>query len=435
MLANIKYKGIKVRRHGSHLYQGEDKFTGTVRYSVVGSLNREEVRHSLGTEEKAVAVRRVAKLERAIAEGPTSPAWHELNESLPATAFKFFADRCGVSITGHKATSQTTWGDLCGAYELEMERTVANKLRGAGREEGIMSPNTRSRYRQCIVHFSKFLADVNTPLTRIEPSTIEKYKVERHKDIIKLKQSRGGSSIALDVAILHRIFNFALSKQMMQGKNPIDLSKESKPGKNPRNPARPFNAEELALIREAAGEDKFTFLFWTGLRGSDALNLRWENVHFNRGANGEVEIMTQKRTKLAIIPLSTELREALQEVHQARKPPKDDRVLYNPETGEAFTSRKRLYERAKALGIRAGVKRVTPHCFRDTFACDMLARGEDIYGVAKMLADTVETVEKHYAQFVLAARDAAQHRMDNGLGIEERGKIAQQRGGKVLSFR
>jgi integrase len=145
--------------------------------------------------------------------------------------------------------------------------------------------------------------------------------------------------------------------------------------------------------------------------------------------------MTQKRSKLAIIPLSTELRNALEEEDQIRKPRKEVRVLYNPETGESFTSRKRLYERTKALGVRAGVKRVTPHCFRDTFACDMLARGEDIYGVAKMLADTVDTVEKHYAQFVLAARDAAQHRMDNGLGIEERGKLAEQRGPKVINFR
>jgi integrase len=81
------------------------------------------------------------------------------------------------------------------------------------------------------------------------------------------------------------------------------------------------------------------------------------------------------------------------------------------------------------------VRRATPHCFRDTFATDMLARGEDLYGVAKRLADTTDTVEKHYAQFVVAARDAAQNRMDNGLGIEERGRLAQQRGRKVIKFR
>lgn len=64
--------------------------------------------------------------------------------------------------------------------------------------------------------------------------------------------------------------------------------------------------------------------------------------------------------------------------------------------------------RIKAMGIRAGMKRLTPHFFRDTFACDMLARGTSIYDVAKMLADTVETVDKHYAEFVPAARDAIQ---------------------------
>jgi integrase len=53
-------------------------------------------------------------------------------------------------------------------------------------------------------------------------------------------------------------------------------------------------------------------------------------------------------------------------------------VLYNPETNKPFTSRWRLYARIVALGERAGVIRATPHCLRDTFACDMLARGASI---------------------------------------------------------
>ena len=44
-----------------------------------------------------------------------------------------------------------------------------------------------------------------------------------------------------------------------------------------------------------------------------------------------------------------------------------------------------------------------------------------------MLADTVETVEKHYAEFVPAARDAIQVRMDSGVGIEEQAELAQQK--------
>lgn len=153
------------------------------------------------------------------------------------------------------------------------------------------------------------------------------------------------------------------------------------------------------------------------------------------GGNGEVQVLTQKRNKLAIIPLSTELRNALEVLYGQRKPSQDDQVLFNPEDGQPFESRHRLYERIKALGIRAGVKRVTPHCFRNTFACDMLARGEDIYGVAKMLADAVDTIEKHYAQFIPAARDAAKHKTESGIGIEERAKLAQLRGRKVVEIR
>ena len=57
-----------------------------------------------------------------------------------------------------------------------------------------------------------------------------------------------------------------------------------------------------------------------------------------------------------------------------------------------------------------------------------------IYDVAKMLADTVDTIEKHYAQFVPAARDAAQSRMDRGIGIEEQAKISQARNQKIVAF-
>lgn len=51
-----------------------------------------------------------------------------------------------------------------------------------------------------------------------------------------------------------------------------------------------------------------------------------------------------------------------------------------------------------------------------------------------MLADTVDTIEKHDVQFVPAARDAAQGKMHNGFGIEERAKLAKTRDRKVAIF-
>ena len=60
-----------------------------------------------------------------------------------------------------------------------------------------------------------------------------------------------------------------------------------------------------------------------------------------------------------------------------------------------------LYETA----ARAGVAHSHPHRFRDTFAVDLLCAGAGVYDVARMLGDTVETVEKHYAPLVPALRE------------------------------
>jgi integrase/recombinase XerC len=431
MLLKIRHTAVKVRC----TRPGTSRFTGAKTYSVVGSLDRKRVRLALGTEEEKIAIRRIEKIKTACAVGPASAMWAELEESLPGTTFDFFSKAAGYVKPAHSkaATAQPTWADLCDVFELEMNRLIANKQRGATSEEGIMSESTRDRYRQTIRHFTAFLGNKNVLLDDIKSSTIELFKVDRARTIDKLKQSRGGSSIALDIAVLHRLFTFGVSKRLMNDK-PINLRNESKPGKNPKNGARPFTAQEIANLREHAGQDLFTILLlrWTGLRGSDAVNLQWRNVHLDRGQNGEIEVLTQKRSKTAIVPLSTELRNALEEIKDKQTP--DDSVLCNPETKAPFSNRKRLYERMKTLGERAKVNRVTPHCFRDTFACDMLARGASIYDVAKMLADTVDTVEKHYASFIPAARDAAQSKMDNGIGIEERAKLSKARDRKVVAF-
>ena len=110
MLINIRHTEVKARRHDSHLFKGHEKFTGSVTYSVVGSVDREPVRLSLGTEEKGSAIRRVSKIEKACAEGSKSSLWRELEESLPPKTFTFFADRAGyVSSSKTSSSIAPTW--------------------------------------------------------------------------------------------------------------------------------------------------------------------------------------------------------------------------------------------------------------------------------------------------------------------------------------
>jgi integrase len=83
----------------------------------------------------------------------------------------------------------------------------------------------------------------------------------------------------------------------------------------------------------------------------------------------------------------------------------------------------RLYNRMLALGKRAGVPNAHPHRFRDTLAVDMLTRGASPYDVAKMLGDTIETVEKHYTPFVRELRERVRMILETGTGLENPSKI------------
>ena len=63
------------------------------------------------------------------------------------------------------------------------------------------------------------------------------------------------------------------------------------------------------------------------------------------------------------------------------------------------------------------------HRFRDTLAVDMLTRGASPYDVAKILGDTIETVEKHYTPFVRELRERVRMILETGTGLENLSKI------------
>jgi len=48
----------------------------------------------------------------------------------------------------------------------------------------------------------------------------------------------------------------------------------------------------------------------------------------------------------------------------------------------------------------------------------MLIRGASPYDVAKMLGDTIETVEKHYTPFVKELRERLRSILENNAGLE-----------------
>ncbi len=382
------------------------KRKGWAVYQLEGRIHGQRIRLSLGTKNHATASEWAQRVNFAIERGPESSYWPELRKILPPHTFEKLAGVVGFAEAPAVSPEPApTWPDLSNSFKAEVERRIAiDKLRNS----------TWQRYQQTIKAFDAFLAIHKlVELEQITKSVVENFKVWRMAEIRKRKHSRGGAGLVLDAAILHRIFRHAVECDLLNS-NPVRM--EGKPGDHPESGAQPFTADQLSKLRKSAGMDLLAFLLlrWTGLRGSDAVGLQWGEIDW---AAKEINRLTQKRRKRVILPIHPELLFLLQTEHARRNPNVEERVLVNPNTGKPYT-RPRLYERMLSLGRRSEVLDAHPHRYRDTFAVDMLARGGSPYDVAKLLGDTIETIEKHYTPFVRELRERVRRLMENEEGLE-----------------
>ena len=126
----------------------------------------------------------------------------------------------------------------------------------------------------------------------------------------------------------------------------------------------------------------------TGLRHSDCVALRWENI--TGGKNPSIKFAQQKTKNAVYLPISTEALELCGE----RKNEHD--TVFEGVHSSQFCNK----IIAKWL-IKAGItKDITFHCFRHTFATLQLTQGTDIYTVSKMLGHADVKTTQVYAQIV-----------------------------------
>ena len=129
------------------------------------------------------------------------------------------------------------------------------------------------------------------------------------------------------------------------------------------------------------------FSILTGLRRSDIVNLKWEDIRPDADGEMAMFIRIQKTQKESVHPLSSEMLT----------------LCGDRSTGKVFKgfntsmTQKPLKDWLKAAGI---TKRITFHRFRDTFATLQLAAGTDIYTVSKMLDHANVTTTQIYAKLV-----------------------------------
>jgi site-specific recombinase XerD len=119
------------------------------------------------------------------------------------------------------------------------------------------------------------------------------------------------------------------------------------------------------------------FMYYAGLRLSEIINLRWDDIDFDR------EVIHIKKTKGGnerVVFLHLKLKEKLNDfkVHRIG-------LIFESNRGKKY-SEETINKIVKNAAKRAGIKkRVTPHVLRHSFATHLLEAGADIRYIQKLL--------------------------------------------------
>lgn len=137
------------------------------------------------------------------------------------------------------------------------------------------------------------------------------------------------------------------------------------------------------------------FACLTGLRISDILQIRWDNVRSYADGEKYIEFICQKTKRKTVVPISQETYEFIL--------PKNGELIFQGLTREH--THKELKDWIMDCGIG---KHITFHCFRHTYASLQLEMGTDIYTVQHLLNHKhVTTTQIYVAHADPKIREAA----------------------------
>src|SRR3989344_2758345 len=142
-----------------------------------------------------------------------------------------------------------------------------------------------------------------------------------------------------------------------------------------------LNKEEISKMLEATLNLKhrlvLMFLYYTGIRLNEIVNLKWEDIDFERNV---IHLKTAKGDKQRVIFLHDKLKTFINYFRIG-----DEGYVFVSNLGDRYNGRS-IQGIVKAAAERAGIrKNVTPHTLRHSFATHLLEAGADIRHIQKLL--------------------------------------------------
>jgi integrase/recombinase XerC len=253
------------------------------------------------------------------------------------------------------------------------------------------SPHTIRAYRQDIQQYIDYFKE--------NKLTVEKNTVRDYISFIFLRTKKR-ATVSRKIKSLRSFYRF-LVKQGKIDRNPFDVV--STPKEEKTLPEILTEKEMLAFLDrlpesnfvELRNRAVFEFLYATGLRISELVNVRMEDINFTEGM---VRVLG-KGKKERVVPFNDVAREILlkylEEVRRKFKTSVDYLILNR--NGRKITERSVEIILQKVYGeLMESSKHVYPHLFRHSFATHLLQRGANLRVIQELLGhSTLSTTERY----------------------------------------
>lgn len=189
--------------------------------------------------------------------------------------------------------------------------------------------------------------------------------------------------------------------------NPTSQMMASEKPKHENGTRTYLTIEEVERLYEtdypASPYSKRIFLFacMCGLRYSDIISLKWNNLDFQDTGVVMMSIRQKKTKKEIAIPLSKEAVKLLPE----RGTSSEDDFIFR---GDGYIVGRSVHDHLQKWAKMAGIKKhISFHTSRHTYATMLLTLGADLYTVSKLLGHTNIKTTQIYAEVINQKKQAA----------------------------
>jgi len=259
-------------------------------------------------------------------------------------------------------------GEFLGTLEVE---------RGA-------SPNTLLAYRRDLASYRNFLGREGRDLESVGIDDLTRYLGWLRR------RGLGSRSVARHLAAIRGLYRHLLAAGVIS-RDPTEHLESPEP---PRRLPRTLSAEDVVALIEAPDCSRpdglrdralLELLYASGLRASEALALRIEDVNLSAG----YVTPTGKGSRQRLVPVGAQALSWLRLYLKTARPTfvkrTDGHTLFLSRFGLPL-SRQAVWDILKRAARRSGVRAsVSPHTLRHSFASHLLERGADLRSVQAML--------------------------------------------------